>query len=281
MIGIVTDSTCDLPAEIAARHSIALVPVYINLGTESYLDGVDLSRETFYARLPDWDPPPTTAAPGPHMFLQAYERLAQRGATEILSIHISHTLSAIVDGARSAAREAPVPVTVLDSGTLSLGTGFLAWSAAEWAARGHAMAQILALAKEQIQRTHVFAALDTLEFLRRSGRMNRVVATLGSWLQIKVLLKMNEGVANAEKIRTAPAATQRLIDLLQEQGPLERAAVVHTHALDRARALQDQARHLLSDTKPLSVDITPVLGAHLGPGTVGFACVQAGRSKSG
>lgn len=274
-IKIVTDSTCDLPEEIAAQHGITIVPLYINFGLESYLDGIDLSREAFYARLPDCDPPPTTSMPGPQMFLQAYERLADEGATEILSVHISRGLSAVVDTAHLAAREASTPVTVFDSGTLSLGTGFLVWAAAEAAAQGHSIDEIVALMKEQGQRTHVFAALDTLEFLRRSGRMNRVMAALGSWMQMKPLLKMHDGNPTAEKIRTAEAATQRLIALLEERLPLERVALVHTHALEKARDLRQKAQYLLPEGEILSVDITPVFGTHLGPGAVGFACVSA------
>ena len=274
-IRIVTDSTCDLPEEIAAQHDITIVPLYINFGGESYLDRIDLSREAFYARLPDCDPPPTTAMPGPQMFLEAYERLADEGATEILSVHISKSLSAVVDTAHLAAREASTPVTVFDSGTLSLGTGFLVWAAAEAAAQGYSMDEIVALMKEQSQRTHVFAALDTLEFLRRSGRLNRVMAALGSWLQMKPLLKMHDGNPTAEKIRTAEAATQRLIVLLEERQPLERVALVHTHALEKAQDLRQKAQYLLPEGETLSVDITPVFGTHLGPGAVGFACVSA------
>ena len=274
-IRIVTDSTCDLPEEIVAQHGITVVPLYINFGLESYLDGVDLSREAFYARLPDCDPPPSTAMPGWQAFREAYQHLADEGATEILSVHISKSLSAVVDSAHLAAREVSVPVTVYDSGTLSLGTGFLVSAVEEAAAQGSSMDEIVALMEEQGQRTHVFAALDTLEFLRRGGRMNRVMATLGSWLQMKPLLKMHDGSPTAEKIRTSQAAIQRLIALLEEQLPLERAALVHTHALDKASDLYQQARHLLPTGEPLSVDITPVFGAHLGPGAVGFACVSA------
>jgi DegV family protein with EDD domain len=273
-IRIVTDSTCDLPKEIAAQYGIAIVPLYINFGLESYLDGMDLSREAFYARLPDCDPPPTTAVPGPRMFLEAYERLADEGATEILSVHIARSLSAVLDTAHLAAREASIPVTVFDSGTLSLGIGFLVRAAAEAAAQGHSMDEIVALTREQSKRTHVFAALDTLEFLRRGGRLNRVMATLGSWLQMKPLLKMHEGNPTTEKIRTSEAAFQRLIVLLKERLPLERVAVVHTHALERAQDLRQKAQHLLPEGKILSVDITPVFGAHLGPGAVGFVCVS-------
>ena len=274
-VRIVTDSTCDLPEEIVAEYGITVVPLYINFGDESYLDGVEISRAEFYERLPDCDPPPTTAIPGPHMFIQAYEKLAAAGATEILSIHISVSLSGAVNAARLAAEEASVPVTVLDSGSLSMGLGFLVWAAAQAAAEGHSMDEIVALLEEQGQRTHVFAALDTLEFLRRGGRMNRVMAALGSWLQMKPLLKMHAGEATAERIRTTEHATERLISLLSEQTPLEKVALVHTHALDRAEELRQKVQHLLPEGELLSMDITPVFGTHLGPGAIGFACVTA------
>lgn len=274
-IGIVTDSTCDLPEETAAQLGIRIVPIYINFDGESYLDGIDLSREAFYVRLPDLDPPPTTAVPGPQMFLRAYDELAAAGATEILSIHISRELSAIVDTAQLAARDASVPVTTMDSGSLTLGLGFLAQAAAEAAAQGQTMDEILALLEGQRQRTHVFAVLDTLEYLRRSGRVSRVMATLGSWLRIKPLLKMNNGTATAEKIRTATGAVERLLALLEARLPLERVALVHTHAIEKAQELRRQAQHLLPSGDVLSVDITPVFGTHLGPGAVGFVCVTS------
>ena len=274
-IGIVTDSTCDLPEEIIAQYGIGVVPLFVNFGAESYRDLVDISREAFYARLPDCDPAPTTAMPGPQMFLQAYEKLAQEGATEILSIHISSSLSAVVNTARLAAPESSIPVTVLDSGSLSMGTGFLVWAAAKAAAEGRSRDEIVALLKEQGLRTHVFAALDTLEFLRRSGRMNRALAAVGKWLQMKPLLKMHDGNPTAERVRTTEAAIQRLVALLEEQTPLESVALVHTHAPDKVQALLQQARHLLPEGEVLSMDITPVFGTHLGPGAAGFACVTA------
>jgi len=277
-IGIVTDSTCDLPEEIIAQYGIGVVPLFVNFGAESYRDLVDISREAFYARLPDCDPAPTTAMPGPQMFLQAYGKLAQEGATEVLSIHISSSLSAIVNTARLAAPESSIPVTVLDSGTLSMGTGFLVWAAAKAAAEGRSRDEIVAALKEQGLRTHVFAALDTLEFLRRSGRMNRALAAVGKWLQMKPLLKMHAGNPTAERVRTTEAAIQRLVALLEEQTPLESVALVHTHAPDKAQALLEQTRHLLPAGEVLSVDITPVFGTHLGPGAAGFACVTARKA---
>ena len=276
MIRIVTDSTCDLPQSIVDRLQISVLPLFINIGKEAYLDGVDMSRQTFYQKLPTFKSHPTTAAPGPDVFQQTYERLAAEGATEILSIHIAKTLSAIVNIARVAAQEtAAVPVTVLDSGQISLGMGFAVQKAATAAAQGASMTEILNLLEEQGSRTHVFAVIDTLTYLRRSGRMNSVVAGIGSLLQIKPLLKMHQGEATSERVRTLSAAHKRLLALLQEIGPVERAALVHTHAAGRAESLHQKAAHLLPDGDIPSVDITPVLGAHLGPNAVGFACLSA------
>jgi DegV family protein with EDD domain len=277
---IVTDSTCDLPEELVAEHDITVVPLYINAGSQSYLDGVDISRQELYERLPEYDPPPTTAAPGPETFRQAYERLAAEGATEILSIHISISLSNILEVAQLAAKEtSAIPVTVLDSRQLSMGLGFLVLAAARAAAAGRAMGEIVAQLKEQISRTHVFAALDTLEFLRRSGRMNWAMAGLGSLLQIKPLLKMYDGDPTSERIRTSGRAARRLIELVSEVSPMEKLALVHTNAAERAKALWDKARHLFPQIDdPLSVEVTPVIGAHIGPGAVGFACVAAGEA---
>jgi DegV family protein with EDD domain len=275
-IRIVTDSTCDLPQDLVEAYGITVVPLYINFGSKGYLDGVELSRSAFYERLPDSEPFPTTATPGPQQFRQAYDRLAAEGATEILSIHISISLSATVDVARTAAKETrSVPVLVLDSQQLSLGTGFQVLAAAKAAAEGRTMGEILELLELQIARTHVFAALDTLEFLRRSGRMNRFIAGFGTLLQIKPLLKMYAGEPATERVRTTNGATKRLLVLLQERAPFEQVALVHTNAADQAAALSQKVASILPEGELISVDITPVIGAHIGPGAIGFALVEA------
>jgi len=274
-IKIVTDSTCDLPETVTAEYGITVVPLYINVGNQSYLDGVELSRQEFYQRLPDYDPFPTTSMPGAEQFRQVYERLGAEGATEILSIHISISLSGVVNVARLGSQQTEaVPVTVLDSRQLSLGTGFLVLSAARAAAAGRSMAEIVALLEEQISRTHVFAALDTFEFLRRSGRVNGFRYGLGTLLSIKPLLKMYDGQAISETVRTRKRAFERLIQLVSDLGPLRQLALVHTNAPKDAEMLRQQAQYLFPDDRtPLSVDVTPVIGAHIGPGAVGFACV--------
>jgi DegV family protein with EDD domain len=251
--------------------------LYINIGTESYLDRVELSRKEFYEGLPYFKAHPTTSVPGPGIFTQVYERLAAEGATAILSIHISITLSAIADVARMAAREVDaVPVTVFDSGQLTLGTGLQVLTAAKGAAEGRSLAEIMALLEDHASRTYCFAALDTLEFLRRSGRLSRFQSSLGSMLRVKPLLTMHKGEMGMERVRTRKRAIERLMELASELGPLEELAVVHTHAPDRAEALRQQAQHLFPEGKaPLFAEVTPVIGAHVGPGAVGFACVKA------
>ena len=273
-IRIVTDSTCDLPAELIDRYGIHVVPLYINIGDRGYLDGVEITREEFYTNLPIYKVQPTTAAPPPEKYRAVYETLAGQGATEILSIHISQALSAVVDTARLAAQEfKSIPVTVFDSQQLSLGTGFLVETAARLAQAGRSMSEILSALDDQIRRSYVFAALDTLKFLRRSGRLNGVASGLGSLLQLKPIMKMYAGKPDAERVRTHKRATHRVVDLLREKGPLERVAIVHTHAPAHVEELRQLAAHLLPAGEILSMDITPVIGAHIGPGAAGFAVI--------
>ena len=274
-IRIVTDSTCDLPQEIIQKHRIGVVPLYIHAGGREYQDGVNLSRREFYEQLPSYHPAPTTAVPSPEVFHRVYDRMAEEGASEVLSIHISVKLSAMVDIAREGAKiTKSLPVTVFDSRQLSLGMGFQVQAAAEAAAEGRTMQEILAMLEERIARTHVFAALDTLEFMRRSGRMNFALATLGTLLQIKPILKMYDGEPTAERVRTRGGAMKRLVELLLESGPYEKAAILHSAATERARELLEEIRNLLPPGDIWMEELNPVIGSHIGPGVIGFACIS-------
>ena len=276
-VRIVTDSTCDLPAETIARYGIHVVPLYINVGKEGYLDGVDMTRAEFYHRLPTFPHHPSTAVPSTERFRAAYNTLADEGASEVLSIHISIALSAVVDVARLAARETTsVPVTVIDSHQLSLGSGFLVETAAKMAAAGSSAAEIEVALNAQIQRSHVFAALDTLEYLKRSGRMNKYLAGFATLLQLKPILTMHNGKPGTERVRTRDRAMRRLVEMLAAVGPVARIAIVHAHALpERIAELRALAAHLLPQGDILTEEITPVIGAHIGPGALGFAVVSA------
>ncbi len=275
-VRIVTDSTCDLPAETIARLGISVVPLFINIGEQGFLDGIDITRGEFYKKLPTFPIHPTTAVPSPQKFRALYDSLTDEGATDVISIHISVSLSAVVNVARVAAQENnTVPVTVFDSKQLSLGTGFLVETAAKMAEAGCPVVEILAALNDQIKRSHVFAALDTLEFLKRSGRMNKYMAGIGTLLQLKPILTMYNGKPGTERVRTRERATQRLLEMLQGVGPLERLAIVHTHAPERVAELRSLSAHLLPSDDILVADITPVIGSHIGPGAIGFAVVSA------
>ena len=281
-VRIVTDSTCDLPQATLERYGITVLPLHIHFGQQSLLDGVEITHAEFYARLPGSHPAPTTAAPSMDVFRRAYAELERSGATGILSIHVSASLSAVIDVARGAAREYQgVPVTVVDSGQLGRGVGFAVEAAAQAAAEGLEMPEVLAQVEKRIQHTHVFAALDTLEYLKRSGRMNGVLAGLGSLLQFKPILRMHCGKATAERVRTRTRATARLVEILRQIGPVEQAVLLHTAAVDRARELETLARPWLPPEPLSAVEITPVIGAHVGPGVVGLAVVTAPEKPHG
>jgi DegV family protein with EDD domain len=276
-IRIVTDSTCDLPEQVVAEHGIVVVPDYIHIDGHGYLDGVDISRQEFYERLVDCPLPPKTAAPPPEHFARAYRQLAAEGATAVLSIHPPDNWSALLSVVRLAAEETDeVPVTVLDSRQISLGAGFVVMAAAEAATRGRSVPEIADLVEEVTLRTHVFALVDTLEFLRRSGRVSDLLSRIGTLLDIKPLLKVHNRVISMEKSRTRKRGLRRLIRLVNDLGPLEHLGLLHTHAPDRVEALRQEARHLFPKDKPrYCLEATPVIGTHTGPGAVGLACVVA------
>lgn len=274
-IGILTDSTCDLPTETIAHYGIEVVPLHIQMGDEVLFDGVNITKDEFYARLPDYDPAPTTAAPGPNTFLERYTRLADEDCEAILAIHISETLSATIKSARLAAEAfSRIPVTVLDSGQLSMGLGFMVQEAASRAQAGESLDAILAALEHMMPRTYVFAALDTLEYLRRSGRMNSAVARFGELFHLKALLHMHAGKATAHRVRTAGRAMARMLAWLEEYSPIERLAILHAGVETRALELREQVHRYLPGGDIPVTQITPVLGSHLGVGALGFAILS-------
>lgn len=274
-VRIVTDSTCDLPAHVVEALGIEVIPLFINIGQKGFLDGLDITREEFYRNLPSYPEHPTTATPSIESFLQTYQRLADSGATEILSLHISVSLSATIDMARKAAeRFTGAHVVARDSGQLSMGLGFQVETAAQLAKEGKNLAEIEAALNELAPRTFVAAHLDTLEFLRRSGRMSRLVTGLGSLLRIKPLLTMDHGEPGSERVRTIAKAQARLVEMLHLRKPIERFALLHSNAAEQAHAFKEEILHMLPGGEHFSMDITPVLGVHLGPGAIGYAILS-------
>ena len=275
-VKIVTDSTCDLPDEVIQGLGITVVPLFINLFDKGYLDGVEITRQDFYTNLPDYKVHPTTGIPGLNAFRQAYEALFAKGATEILSIHISESLSGTLGAAQTAAQGFTASkITVRDSGQLSLGTGFQVETAARMANEGKNIAEILAVLDDILPRTFVTAGLQTLDYLRRSGRMSRFMTGLGSLLQLKPILTMKNGQPGSERVRTSQKAEARLIEMLREHAPIERFALLHTNAPKEAKAFYARIKDMIPESDEIySMDITPVIGAHIGPGAVGYAIIS-------
>lgn len=276
-IKIVTDSTCDLPKEVIEKYDITVVPAYINFTDGSYLDGIEISRKEFYEKLPKYETPPTTSAPAIGTFARAYKKLMDEGATNIISIHISSTLSGIFNVAVLAAEAMEnIVVKTFDPGNLSLGTGLIVEAAAKMAEAGKSVEEILIKLKDLSERTYTFAALDTLKFLQRSGRISRFKAGFGSLLQIKPILQMNAGKVVMEAARTSNGALRHLLETLKSLGPLESIALVHTNASNRAEMLRTQAKEMCDQiSQAYAMEVTPVIGSHIGPGAVGFVAIKA------
>lgn len=276
-VRIVSDSTCDVPAEYVRRYGIIVVPCVVNLGTRSVRDTVDITREEFYRTMPAMTDVPHTSGPPVGAFAEAYADAGRDGA-EIVSLHPPAALSAIYRTACLAAENAELPpgrIHVMDAGQLSMGLGWLAIIAAELAEQGRNALQILEQLARLRARTYVYAALDTLKYLRHSGRVSWAQASLGSLLQIKLLVELHAGrLASFDRVRTRARSLERLLEGLHALGPLERLAIMHTHALEAAAALQHAVSGLAAFSDVPIVEATPAIGTHIGPQAVGFAAIQ-------
>lgn len=279
-IGFVTDSTSDLPGYLIEQHDLEVIPCILVLGSREYLDGVDITRDEFYKRLltlPD-STPISTAAPSIGEFGSRYESLLSRGCDHILSIHAAGTLTSIIDSARQAARDFDGSVTIIDSTSLTLGLGFQVLAALEAADLG--LQAALEAIESTRKRLDIYAALSTMENLRRSGRVPGVIAALGSLLSIKPLIRLKDGEVKAvSAVRTSNQANEKLLDLLLQEGVLERLAILHTGAESRAREFLNTVMQKASQSMPrdiLMVNVTTVIGTHVGPNGLGFAAIRAG-----
>lgn len=277
-LGLVTDSTSDLPLDITGSHGIEVVPTILVIEGKQYADGAGISRNDFYARLPSMEKFPTTAAPSIGEFSARYQKLFEAGCDRVLSIHAASQLTAICDIAKQAAEDFSGRVAIVDSGSLSLGLGFQALAAAESVEAGLDLDAALAAMADIRRRLRVFAALDTMDFLRRSGRVPAPIAMLGGALSIKPIVELAGGIIKPVGMaRTASQADERVVAAIQSQLPLERLAILHTGAESRAQnflhRLMDGARRQLP-RDILIVNVTTVIGAHVGPNGLGFASVQ-------
>ncbi len=278
-IGLVSDTTADIPAQVEEQLGIEVVPAIININGTSYEDGIGISREEFYTRLPGMVPPPTTASPSVGSFQERYEKLLQAGAAFVISIHPATTLSGIFNAARLAAEEFGERVRVIDSGQLSLGTGFLVLAAAEAIEAGANLEQTLAKVESERQRVRVIALLETIEYVRRSGRVSWAKAIIGSLLHIHPMFEVHHGIVHRlGQARTHRQGVTRMKEILNSLGPLGRLAVLHTNAENSARILLEEVKSLVK-VKPFLVNVTTAIGTHVGPNGLGFAFVPIEQTK--
>lgn len=277
-IGLVTDSPADLPSVLVAQYGIEVIPSTLVIEDQPFLDGKDITRDAFYTRLPNLKTAPTTAAPSIGDFQVRYRKLLDAGCQHIISLHIAAKLTSIFSVACQAAADFPGQVTVLESGSLSLGSGFQVLAAAEVIADDGSLDEVLAAIRATRERLRVYAALDTLEYVRRSGRVPAAVAKLGGLLSIKPVVELVEGeVRPLGAPRTTRQAAEKLYALLVSLGPLERLAILHTNAPARAKGLLDllMAEHRKSLPRDIQiVNVTTVIGTHIGPNGLGVAAVM-------
>lgn len=245
-------------------------------GTESYRDGVQLSRQQFYDKLTSTRVIPTTAAPPPDIYLEVYRSLAAE-TEEMISIHLAARYSALYNSAAVAARDVSgARVTVIDSEQVTMGYGWMVVAAAEAARRGASHDEIVALVQAMKPRTRVLAALGTLEYLHLGGRVSWMQATVGALLRIKPIIGVFMGeIGLVERARTQRRSLERLLALVQELGPLERATVLHTNAPDLASGFADELQRAYPDWKRSVEQAGVTIASHAGPGAVGVACVTA------
>lgn len=275
MIHIVTDSTSDIPLDLARALNITVTPVHVIFGEESFDDGVTITREAFYRRLKTSSILPTTSTPSAGEFAEVYQRLGG----EIVSIHVAARWSSLFNTAQLGASLAPnAQVTFWDSGKLAMGLGWQVILAARAAQAGRATVEILQVLEEAKRRVHLFAMLDTLDFLRRSGRVNALIARFGQLLSIKPLIDVGDGEASVVgRVRTRHNAIERLKEMTNELGPLQSLAVLHTACYDSARQLADEFAQTLTQLRePIIVcEATTAVGTHVGPNALGIAAVTA------
>ena len=280
-VRVVTDSTCDIPAPLITELGITVVPLTVRFGDEEFLDGIDITSEQFFKRLQRDATTPSTAAPAPGQFREVYERLVTEGATAIVSIHISRKLSATLEAATQAAEGLSVPVLLVDSQSFSLGVGMGVIEAAKAAQAGRTAEQVKGVAEDTFRRSHVFVTLETLEYLRRGGRLSRGQELVGTLLKVKPILAAIDGeVVAIGRIRTKQKAVEDILSRLADLRPWAYAYVVHATTPDELAYISDRYRGLSPETLVVTGRMTPVIGVHAGPGGLGIGCVTAPDEQS-
>jgi len=274
-VRIVTDSTADLPESLRNEMGIAMVPLTVHFGPETFKDAVEMDHEGFWAKLKSSPHHPKTAQPSPGDFMKVYEPLAQEGH-EILSIHISGKLSGTISSGQIAAQMLPnAKITLVDTKSVTWGVGMMAIQASRMAQQGKSVPEIVETVQAMADRMHIFFTLDTLEFLQKNGRVGRAQALLGGLLGIKPILQIDRDglVAPADKVRGKSKIIPRTLELMQERVPAGRRirlAVLHAQVPEEAQLWLEAARKVYTIEEYWIGEIGPVIATNAGPGTVGM-----------
>jgi DegV family protein with EDD domain len=274
-IAIVTDSTASLPQDLVDKHNIHVIPCKVLFGNETFCDGVDLAPSEFYQRLRESSALPTTSQPSSGEFCELYESLAEE-YDSILSIHVSEHLSGTLASAHAACATVPdIPIEIIDSKFVSLGLGMVLFAAARAVAEGKSAAEAAEAARDVMAKMNIIFVPDTLEYLAKGGRIGGASALLGSVLQIKPILYIEDGrIEPLEKVRSTKKARKRLVEIMAEKvGSAERvhAAVIHADCLEAAEGVRDEIAQRFDCAELYVTEIGSGVGTHAGPGTVGIA----------
>ncbi len=274
-VAIITDSTAYIPDDIVKQSQISVVPLVLIWGEEEFLDGIDIEPDEFYARLQNAKIMPSTSQVTPQSFIDTYTRLNEQGK-QILAVLISDKLSGTIASAIQAKKTLPeVTVEIVDSNTTSMALGYQAIMAARAAADGASLSECVAVAEEAKKKTGVVFAVDTLEFLHRGGRIGSGSRFLGTALKLKPILEVANGRVEAvERVRTRRKSLERLVDLIEERidgrTPVHLASL-NANAADDAQECLEIAKERFNSIESISSTVSPVIGTHTGPGTVGLA----------
>jgi DegV family protein with EDD domain len=273
-VAIVTDSTADLPTDVRERHGIAMVPLNVHLGDRSWRDQVELTTPAFMKLLAESEDFPTTSQPSAGVFEQVFRDLAE-SHDEIVCVLISSRLSGTVQSAQIAANAVKdtIHVEVVDSLNASLGCGFQVMHAQRLADAGERAEAIATQLRARTNRYHIIFFVETLDHIRRGGRIGKAASLLGSMLKLKPLLRIDEGqVVPFERTRTRRKATDALVEFAENLNGVERIGVLHNTTPEDAEALHARVSHLAGQQTEVPIALFgPVLGTHVGPGTLGLA----------
>jgi DegV family protein with EDD domain len=278
-VAVVTDSTADLPRDLVEELGIRVVPLSVTFGSETFISGVTIDHAGFYERLGASAQLPTTSQPTPAWFEEAYADCVDDGLDAVVSLHVSSALSGTVALAQARAKEAELPVEVVDSRLVGGSLGLAVLAAHQVAEAGGEVTEVVEAAERVRRHVTSLLVVDTLDYLKRGGRLTGAQALMGSMLRVKPLLHLTEGrVEVLERARTWSRALTRVADLVAEVGEEGPVDVVVTHAVSEERAdeVWDRIEGRVEIARRLEANIGPIVGTHVGPGAVGVAVLPAG-----